>query len=68
MPKACLIYWKINSLVMFFLPTIKTLEEDIKSEISGNFLKGVLGLLTPRDEYEAQCLREAIHVRKSVFN
>ena len=37
-----------------------TLEEDLKKEISGNFLKGVLALLTPTDEYEAQCLRNAI--------
>jgi hypothetical protein len=40
-----------------------TLEEDLKKEISGNFLNGVLALLTPTDEYEAQCLRSAIKVR-----
>lgn len=38
----------------------KTLEEDLKSEISGHFLKGVLGLLMETDEYEATCLREAM--------
>jgi len=37
-----------------------TLEEDLKSEISGNFLDGVLGLLMPHDEYEASCIRGAI--------
>ena len=38
----------------------KTLEEDLKSEISGHFLKGVLGLLMPTEEYEATCLRNAM--------
>lgn len=38
----------------------KTLEEDLKSEISGHFLKGVLAMLIPTDEYEATCLREAM--------
>lgn len=38
----------------------KNLEDDIKSEISGNFLKGVLALLMPNDQYEAQCLRFAM--------
>lgn len=36
------------------------LEEDLKSEISGNFLQAVIGLLTPRVEYEATCLRNAM--------
>ena len=39
----------------------KTLEEDVKKEISGNFEKGVLALLEPVDEYEARHLRNAIH-------
>jgi hypothetical protein len=38
------------------------LEEDLKKEISGNFLKGVLALLLSTEEYEAQCIREAIKV------
>jgi len=37
-----------------------TLEEDLKSEINGNFLKGVLSLLEPTDEYEAHCVKRAI--------
>lgn len=40
----------------------KTLEEEIKSEISSNFLKAILALLKPTDEYDAQCLRDAIKV------
>jgi hypothetical protein len=39
----------------------KTLEEDVKKEISGNFQKGVLSLLEPVDEFEARHLRNAIH-------
>jgi len=39
----------------------KKLEDEIKSEISGNFLKGVLALLEPTDEYEARCLQNALH-------
>lgn len=38
----------------------KTLEEDLKSEISGHFLKGCLGLLMIPDEYEATCLYNAM--------
>ncbi|RNA16723.1 annexin A7 isoform X1, partial [Brachionus plicatilis] len=38
----------------------KTLEESIKSEISGNFLEGVLALLEPVDKYEAKCLRKSL--------
>lgn len=40
----------------------KSLEEDIKSEISGNFLASVLGLLDSTDDYEAKCIRKAIKV------
>lgn len=36
------------------------MEEDIKSEISGNFQSAVLALLEPLDEYDAHCLRKAI--------
>ena len=38
----------------------KTLEEEIKSEISGHFLTGVLALLKPTAEYEAECARNAM--------
>lgn len=38
----------------------KTLEEHIKSEISGHFLDGVLALLEPTDEYEAKQVRSAV--------
>jgi hypothetical protein len=37
-----------------------TLEEHLKKEISGHFLKGVLALLAPTCEYEALCIREAL--------
>ena len=36
------------------------MEEDIKSEISGNFLDTVLALLEPTDKYEAKCVRKAL--------
>ena len=39
----------------------RTLEEDVKKELSGNFEKAVLALLEPVDEYEAHHLRNAIH-------
>lgn len=38
----------------------KTLEEDLKSEISGHFLDGVLLLLKQTDEFEAECAYDAI--------
>jgi annexin A7/11 len=38
----------------------KSLEEDLKSEINGYFLTGVLALIEPIDEYEAKCIRKAI--------
>lgn len=37
-----------------------TLEEDLKSELKGNFEDVVIALLTPRFKFEAQCLRNAI--------
>ncbi len=36
------------------------MEEDIKSELNGNFLEAVLGLLTPVAEYEASILEKAM--------
>ena len=45
---------------MNWIEIIKKLEDDIKSEISGHFLDGVLALLEPFDEYEAKCMRKAI--------
>ena len=39
----------------------RTLEEDVKKELSGNFEKAVLALLEPVDEYEARQLRNAVH-------
>ncbi len=38
------------------------MEEDLKSEISGHFLKGCLGLLMIPDEYDATCLYNAMKV------
>lgn len=35
----------------------RRLEEDAKSELSGEFLDAVLALLMPKDEYEARCLK-----------
>ena len=39
---------------------LKKLEEVIKSQIHGNFLKGLLALLEKASEYEAKCTREAL--------
>ena len=39
-----------------------TLEQDLKSELNGNFEDVVVALLEPRVHYEAHCLRNAIHV------
>jgi hypothetical protein len=39
-----------------------SLEQDLKSELSGNFEDVVIALLEPSLEYEARCLRDAIHV------
>ncbi len=47
-----------NNIFLYY----KKLEEEIKSEISGHFLDGVLALLEPHDEYEAKCVRNAIKV------
>jgi len=38
-----------------------SLEQDLKSELSGNFEDVVIALLEPSIEYEARCLRDAIH-------
>ena len=41
-----------------------TLEEDLKSELKGNFEDIVIALLTPRYKFEAQCIRDAIKVNR----
>lgn len=38
----------------------KSLEDDLKSEISGRFLQGALMLLKPTDEFDAECLHDAM--------
>ena len=38
------------------------LEEDLKSELSGDFEDVVIALLEPKVEYDAHCLRNAIRV------
>ena len=40
----------------------KSLVEELKSEIGGHFLQGVLGLLTQTDEFNASCVHKAIKV------
>ena len=40
----------------------KTLEHDLKSELSGNFEEVAVALLKPRFEYDAENLHNAIHV------
>lgn len=37
-----------------------TLEQDLTKEISGHFLEASLALLVPSDEYEAQCVKNAL--------
>jgi len=56
-------YGKVNinnklflAIIIIIMIIIKKLEDDIKSEISGHFLDGVLALLEPFDEYEAKCM------------
>jgi hypothetical protein len=44
------------------------LEEDLKTEISGKFLDGVLALFEPTDEFEARCLKDAIEVLNFFFS
>ncbi|TPX66929.1 hypothetical protein SpCBS45565_g04151 [Spizellomyces sp. 'palustris'] len=38
----------------------KSLADDLKSHLSGNFGKLCVGLATPLPEYDAECLREAV--------
>jgi annexin A7/11 len=40
----------------------KTLEEDLKSELNGNFENIVIALLKPRFVYEAECMNKAMKV------
>ena len=40
-----------------------TLEEDLKSELKGDFEDIVIALLKPRYDYEAECVKKAIKVR-----
>ena len=42
----------------------KTLEHDLKSELSGDFEDVVIALLEPTVEYEAHCLKKAISVNR----
>ena len=42
----------------------KTLEEDLKSELGGQFEQVAIALLMPRYEYDARNLRKAIKVSK----
>ena len=45
----------------------KRLEEDIQSETRGNFAKCLCALLQPIDEFEAECLMEAIGTNNQVL-
>ena len=40
-----------------------SLEEDLKSELNGDFEDIVVALLKPKYQFEAECLRSAIHVK-----
>jgi hypothetical protein len=63
----------LNSLlhisIMLYLPIYitKRLEEDIQSETRGNFAKCLCALLQPIDEFEAECLMEAIGTDNQVL-
>ena len=39
-----------------------TLDEDLKSELNGDFEDVIIALIEPKVEYDAQCLKNAIHV------
>ena len=41
-----------------------TLEEDLKSELKGDFEDIVIALLTPRYKFEAQCMQNAMKVNR----
>lgn len=45
----------------------KSLEEDLKSELNGDFEHVAVALLQPRFEYEANNLRKAIKVSKMIL-
>ena len=47
---------------------MQNLEEELKSEIGGRFLQGVLALLMPIDELNARALRDAMNVRNKKKN
>ena len=44
-----------------------SLEEDLKSELNGDFEDIVVALLKPKYQYEAECLRSAIHVKHFIL-
>ncbi|RNA19585.1 annexin A13 [Brachionus plicatilis] len=45
----------------------KSLEEDIKSEIDGNFLETILGLLEPVEEYESNIIHEGLGTNENLL-
>jgi hypothetical protein len=42
-------------------------DQRLKEELSGMFLKTILGLLLPTDEYEVHFLREAIKSNNNIL-
>ena len=44
------------------MSNLKSLEEDLESEVDGDFLKGLKALLKPTSVYEAECLQKSMKV------
>lgn len=57
----------ICSRLLSLLSILQDLIDDLKSELSGNFERVIIGMMTPTTMYDVHELRRAMKVWKSAF-